>query len=82
MQDQRFVLIVVQEPVLTVQLHFHITVDFIEAPILLVGKNQNSASADSSSSTAENKSFAAPESMNILSPAVRFPDNAPSEVSP
>jgi hypothetical protein len=38
MQDQRFVLIVVQEPFLTVQLHFHITVDFIEAPILLVGK--------------------------------------------
>jgi hypothetical protein len=38
MQDQRFVLIVVQELVLKVQLHFHITVDFIEAPILLVRK--------------------------------------------
>ena len=45
------------------------------------GKGQNSASAGSSSSTGENKIFFAPESTNTLSPAVRFPDNAPSEVS-
>ena len=44
------------------------------------GKGQNSASAGSSYLTGENKSFAAPVSINILSPAVRFPDNAPSEV--
>ena len=40
MQDQRFVLIVVQEPVLSAKLHFHIMVDFIKAPILLVGKTK------------------------------------------
>ena len=45
-------------------------------------KGQDSASAGSSSSPGENKNFSAPESRNILSPAVRFPDNAPSEVSP
>ena len=49
--------------------------------VFTLWKGKISASAVSSSTTGENKSFAAPEAINILSPAVRFPDNAPSEVS-
>ena len=41
MQDQRFVLIVGQESALSAQLHFHIPVDFIEVPILLLRKSKN-----------------------------------------
>ena len=82
MQDQRFVLIVVQEPVLTVQLHFHNYSRLYRGVDFARGKCQNSASAGSSPSTGKNKNFDSPESINILFPAVRFPINSPSEVSP
>jgi hypothetical protein len=82
MQDQRFVLLVVQEHVLSAQLHFHITVDFIEAPILLAGKSEILLRQALHIQLVRTINFTAPELRNILSPAVKFPDKAPIEVSP